>query len=209
MNHAAHTPHTKATYFNEVAEFWDSWESRDPTAALRLEQGLCDLELRDDEIVVDVGCGTGNLTQVLLKQLSSKARVIGIDIAPRMVEIARRKIRDERAVWYIGDAAKLPLPSDSVNRVICFSVWPHFEDPLACAAEFHRVLMPGGLLHVWHLLSRERINSIHASAGEAVRADILRSGIEVAGLLTGAGFAWRAVTDNEEVYLVTVAKRLT
>jgi hypothetical protein len=62
---------------------------------------------------------------------------------------------------------------------------------------------------VWHLLSRERINSIHASAGEAVRADILRSGIEVAALLTGAGFTWRAVTDNEEVYLVTVAKPLT
>ena len=209
MNHAAQSPHAKAAYFNEVAESWDTWESRDPSAAIRLEKGLSDLELRGDEIVVDVGCGTGNLTRALLRHLSSKGRVIGVDIAARMVDIARRKIQDERAVWYVADAAKLPLPNDSVDRVICFSVWPHFDNPLACTAEFYRVLLPGGSLHVWHLSSRERINSIHASAGEAVRSDILHSGLDVAALLSGVGFAWRAVTDNAEVYLVTVTKPST
>ena len=207
MNHTTPSPHAKAAYFDEIADSWDSWES--PSAALRLEQGLGELELRPDEIIVDVGCGTGNLTHALLRHLSAKGRVIGIDIAARMIDIARRKVQDDRAVWYVGDAGKLPLPDDSVDRVICFSVWPHFDNPSACAAEFRRVLRPGGYLHVWHLLSRERINSIHASAGEAVRSDILQSGIDVATLLTNAGFSWRSVADNDDVYLVTVTRPLT
>jgi len=41
-----------------------------------------------DETVLDVGCGTGNLTGALLARLSATGRVIAVDISPRMIEVA-------------------------------------------------------------------------------------------------------------------------
>ena len=196
----------KVVYFNAVANSWDTWEQRDPSALSRLEQGLGQFDIGPDEVVVDIGCGTGNLTRALLGQLSSKGRVIAVDMASQMVDVARRKIADGRVVWYVADAAKLPLPNDSVDRVICFSVWPHFHDAPACAMEFQRVLLPGGRLHVWHLLPRGRIDMIHASAGEAVRSDTLLPGNDLAKLLAQAGFQVQTVIDNEERYLVNATK---
>jgi ubiquinone/menaquinone biosynthesis C-methylase UbiE len=113
---------------------------------------------------------------------------VAVDISPRMIAVARRKVADNRVAWHTVDVRRLPLGAASCNRVICYSVWPHFENKQAVSAELARVLVPGGLLHVWHVSSRHRINEIHATAGEAVAHDILPAARETAELLLGAGF---------------------
>ena len=195
----------KAAFFNSIAEKWDGWEDLESLAA-KLSAALDGLEVQDDETVVDVGCGTGNLTQALLKKLAPEGRVIAVDIASAMIDVAKRKIPDSRATWHVTDAGRLPIPDASCDRIFCYSVWPHVDDPDATIAEFTRVLRPGGLVHVWHLISRERVNAIHAGASAAVRHDVLPPAEEIAALFQDRGYSILACEEDEGHYLVTARR---
>lgn len=195
----------RAAFFDSIAEKWDGWEDL-PALARKLAAGLDEIGAGAGETVLDVGCGTGNLTRALLDRLSPTGRVVAVDLAPRMIEAARRKIDDARVQWHVVDARRLPHPDHSFDRVICYSVWPHFDDPAAIAVEFRRVLRPGGSLHVWHLSSRARINEIHTGAGEAVCRDLLPPATEIVLLLSELGFAVTRAVDDSERYLVTAVK---
>lgn len=196
----------KRTYFDGIADKWDGWEDPEVLAG-RLGSVIDGMGLEPHETVVDVGCGTGNLTCVVLARLSTAGRVAAVDTSTRMLEVAKRKIRDPRVEWINVDAVHLPLTDESVDRVLCYSVWPHFDSPAAAAAEFMRVLRPGSLLHIWHLASRQRINEIHAAAGEAVRGDLLPEAAVVSRLLQEEGFTVTEARDDRERYLVTAKKR--
>jgi len=195
----------KSKFFDGIADKWDGWEDLE-TVARKLSRGLDDLGVTADEAIVDVGCGTGNLTRALLDKLSQAGRVVAIDISNEMVKRASEKVSDPRVEWHVGDASRVPIDDSSVDRIICFSVWPHFEDPNAAAEEFKRVLRDRGTLHVWHLSSRATINEIHASAGEAVADDVLVPATEAAKLLEQHGFVPYEVIDDDERYLVSARR---
>jgi ubiquinone/menaquinone biosynthesis C-methylase UbiE len=193
----------RIAFFDGIAERWDGWEDL-PALDAKLALGLVEMGICGSEKILDIGCGTGNLTRALLKGLSPLGQVTAVDISPAMIRVARRKLPyASRVNWYVADARRLPLPDDSMDRAFCCSVWPHFVEPVVVAAELGRVLRPGGHLHVWHLMGRDRVNEIHASAGEAVQHDILRPASETASLLRQAGFDITTCRDDQEQYLVT------
>jgi demethylmenaquinone methyltransferase/2-methoxy-6-polyprenyl-1,4-benzoquinol methylase len=196
----------KAAFFDGIADRWDGWEDLDALAG-RLDAGLDALRIRPDETVLDVGCGTGNLTLALLRHLSTSGRVVAIDLAPRMIAVARGKIRDARVAWRVGDVRDAAFGERAFDTVLCCSVWPHFDDPEATAESLHRALRPGGSLHVWHPLPRRRVNEIHAGAGPAVARDVLPPAAEVAALLARCGFDVRALVDDDERFLVSAGRR--
>ncbi len=195
----------RAAYFDSIAERWDGWEDLSALEA-RLAAGLERLGVGPDERVVDVGCGTGNLTRALLARLSAAGRVLAVDLSPRMIDTARRKVRDPRADWLVADARRLPVRDASYDRVICFSVWPHIDDRAGAAVEFARVLKPGGRLDIWHLASRAKINAIHIGAGGAVGEDLLPPVGETADLLRRHGFSIAAAVEDDEGYLVAAVR---
>jgi demethylmenaquinone methyltransferase/2-methoxy-6-polyprenyl-1,4-benzoquinol methylase len=104
--------------------------------------------VRPGETVVDVACGTGDLTMALAR--SPAARVIGVDFTPAMLEVARRKqsrldpaLRG-RIDYVAGDAMALPLDDASADVVsIAFGI-RNVHDPARAVHEFARVLRPGG-----------------------------------------------------------------
>ena len=195
----------RAAFFDAIADKWDGWECL-TALGHKFAAGFDAIGVNPDETVLDVGCGTGNLTSALLARLSANGRIVAVDISPRMIEVARDKVRDERVAWHAVDASRLPLSAGHCDRVFCFSVWPHFEDPGAAAIEFRRVLKPGGQLHIWHLISRARVNEIHATADAAVNQDRLLPAEEVAATLSRLGFQIASVADTAEHYLVTAIK---
>lgn len=195
----------RSTFFDQIAEQWDSWEDLS-SLRQKLASGLEELKVCANETVLDIGCGTGNLTQAILDRLSSEGRIIAVDISPRMIAQAQQKVTDFRATWYLANAECLPIPDASCDRVFCYSVWPHFDRQENVLEEFYRVLRPGGFLHIWHLLSREKINEIHASASEIIRQDILPPAKAIVDMLGNAGFQVTTSIDDQERYLVTAAR---
>jgi trans-aconitate 2-methyltransferase len=72
------------------------------------ERVLTRLPLRGDETVLDAGCGSGRVTQMLLDRLP-EGRVIAVDSAPSMVEHARAALDPERATVFRADLTELTL----------------------------------------------------------------------------------------------------
>lgn len=109
------------------------------------------LELGHDDVVVDVGCGTG---RHLLELLRVSARVIGIDHSAEMLAIARERIDPqdaERLELYEADLRALPLEDAVADKVACFETLQHLptqEFRLGAVRELARVLKPGGTVVV-------------------------------------------------------------
>lgn len=93
---------------------------------------LSDLDLGERTRIVDVGCGTGELTRVLARE--SPADVMGIDADRDLLEVAR-----EHAPVLAGDATRLPLHGNAVDLVTCQALLINLSKPYRAIKEFYRV----------------------------------------------------------------------
>lgn len=111
---------------------------------------IAQAEIAADYRVLEIGCGTGNLT-TRVKHAHPSAEVIGSDPDPRALRRAQRKagrltgIRFERSY-----AQQLPYAEGEFDRVLSSMMLHHLDDETkpAAAAEIFRVLRPGGRLHL-------------------------------------------------------------
>ncbi len=96
--------------------------------------------------ILDVGCGTGINLLEAARMLGPCQRLLGIDLAPGLVDEARRKAKlaGVPATFVVGDAEQIALGDASVDLVICNSVYHWFPDRARAVAELARVLRPGG-----------------------------------------------------------------
>ena len=99
--------------------------------------------------VLDLGCGSGTLA-IAIAAAPGDHRVTGIDGDPEILGIARAKPGSEDVTWVEGFADELPFEGGSFDRVVTSLLLHHLEPPVkrAALAEAHRVLRPGGRLHV-------------------------------------------------------------
>jgi ubiquinone/menaquinone biosynthesis C-methylase UbiE len=101
--------------------------------------------------VLEVGTGTGNLALRALR-LQPAAEVLGLDPDPLALARARRKSerRGLPVQWVQGTAGELPYPDASIDRVLSALMYHHLDDAerRRMLAEVHRVLRPGGRLHL-------------------------------------------------------------
>ncbi len=100
------------------------------------------------ENVLDVGCGTGSLTLAAKARAGPAGEVHGVDAAPEMIDVARRKVAKAGVdvAFEVGLAEDLPYPEDHFDVVLSSLVLHHLPDDLKRKgfAEIRRVLKPGG-----------------------------------------------------------------
>ena len=99
---------------------------------------------------LDVGCGTGALTEAIL-QAAAPAEVVGIDPSDGFVAYAREHVRDERARFKVADARSLPFVDGRFDAVASGLVLNFVPDPQQAMVEMARVARPGGTVaaYVW------------------------------------------------------------
>ena len=128
-----------------------TWDVHVLEVALRDLDRLFPTRRASYPVVVDAGCGWGGSLPKLAARFRPE-RLLGFDIAPRMVEAARGEAERLRAstgqaVEVVqGDSSALPLPDASVDLLFCHQTFHHLVDQDRAIAEFFRVLRPGGVL---------------------------------------------------------------
>ena len=96
--------------------------------------------------VLEIASGTGHLAA---EAIARGATVVGIDVAPNMVALAREHVPS--ATFREGDAEALPFPNEQFDAVLCCFGLLHFAQPTEALREAARVLKPGGAVSftVW------------------------------------------------------------
>jgi SAM-dependent methyltransferase len=96
------------------------------------------------ERVLDVGCGTGVVTEELAAR--TRGRVIAVDVDAAMIAAARS--RGGRATYQEGSAGQLPFPDEHFDVVVCHFLLMWVDDAARAVREMARVTRPGGAVLV-------------------------------------------------------------
>ncbi len=103
---------------------------------------LDDVELKPGEGVLDIACGTGIVARLAKERLGPTGRVVGVDVNPQMLAVARRVA--PTIDWREGDASALPLRGDEqFDVVLCQQGFQFFQDRAAAARQMRRALVRG------------------------------------------------------------------
>ena len=161
--------------------------------------------------VLEIACGTGIVTERLLRRLAGQGTLVATDLNDAMIAHARTRIPDDPALeWRQADGMSLPFPDRAFDAAVCEFGLMFFPDKAKGVREAFRVLRPGGLylFNVWDRIERHPVARI---THETLRAFFpqdppqfyqtpfgLHDTAVVRGFLDGAGFV--------DVTCVTVEK---
>jgi demethylmenaquinone methyltransferase/2-methoxy-6-polyprenyl-1,4-benzoquinol methylase/ArsR family transcriptional regulator len=177
-----------ARYFGEIAADWDRVRSLH-VPEVEVETAILDLVgERPLNAVLDIGTGTGRMLQLLAPHA---ARVVGVDLSPAMLAVARAGVEREglrNVQLRQGDVYSLPVEADSYDLALVHQVLHYLDEPQRALREAARALRPGGRLVVVdfapHELEFLRERHAHRRLGfaraeiEKIFADV---GLEIVG----------------------------
>lgn len=148
--------------------------------------------------VLDVACGTGVLFPDYLDRRVKC--VVGVDISPKMAEIAAGKYDDVRVKVICGDARELEF-DEKFDCVMIYNAFPHFPDPPRLLKHLAGYVVPGGRLTVAHGMSRVKIDARHHGGASEVSVGLMHEN-ELASLM-GQWFKVDTVISDNEKYIVS------
>ena len=164
----------KAAFFdNQVQADWAA-ETYGPAEIEKLDRLFTATGSLAGHRLLEPGCGTGRLTEILAKKVGHRGQIVAMDISPQMLAAARQRLVgftnvDLRLGAVEGMAEQLGM----FDQIICHQVFPHFADKLAALEVLVRMLKPGGRLVISHFISLAEINDVHRKAGTAVEKDLM------------------------------------
>lgn len=111
----------------------------------RARRIILDLELKNEEKIVDLGCGDG-FYLYLLSRLPMKLQLTGFDCDQVVLENARKNLFPKNIKLIKGDLMQIPLKKNTFIKAILTEVLEHVEDDKKALSEVYRILKPNGIL---------------------------------------------------------------
>lgn len=103
------------------------------------------LDLRNEERVIDLGCGTGYYL-FLLSNLPIKLNLTGFDNDKKAMREARVSLSEKNIKFVRGDLHKMPFQGNSFDKAVMSEVLEHLENDEVALKETFRIIKPGGVL---------------------------------------------------------------
>ncbi|MFH2036412.1 MAG: methyltransferase domain-containing protein [Candidatus Zixiibacteriota bacterium] len=191
-------------FFANEAEEWD----KELTAEdLEVVSFLIDsFGIKRGDKIVDLGCGTGVLFDMLRRKVGSEGTVIGVDFCPNMLDRAKRNFPFENVYEINADVGQLPLEKESFNMAACFAAFAHFTDPKAVMQEISRVLTRGAQFHIIHLMGSGKFEEYHRRQGGPLANDQLPTLEDMMHLFRLGHFTNIKIQDHPGLYLASGTK---
>lgn len=103
------------------------------------------LDIKDEDFILDMGCGEGFYDMIFEKIYNCK--VTAVDFDPEIMNMAKKWLKDSNNIKFeIGDICNLRFKKNTFDKIICTEVIEHIEDDKKAVSELFRVLKPGGIL---------------------------------------------------------------
>jgi len=135
-------------------KFWDFY------SVPSYSKTLARINLQEDSKVLDLGCGTGELLNILEDRFPS-SDLTGIDLTEEMLAIAKQKL-SSRVELLLGSVTNLPFDSESFDWVIMSNIIGHLSDKKTALLEAYRVLKnPGRIVITDWTRDFQSMNLVH------------------------------------------------
>lgn len=153
------------------------------------------LGFRDDDTMLDFGCGVGYFSFPAAVFVGPRRKVFALDVSEAMLDEMDRRVQrlgTTNVVPLLSDGSDWKVPDASVTFVLCSSVLHEVEGKTAFLAEARRVLAPGGRLAVVEFMTDY--------TGRGPAATLRLSPAATAALLSAAGFVPGETVPISEAY---------
>lgn len=111
----------------------------------RAHKIILNLELKENDSIVDLGCGDG-FYLYLLSNLPMSLKLTGFDHDKIVLNNAKKNLVNKKVKLILGDVQKLPFRDNTLKKVILTEVLEHIADDKKALAEIFRIMKPNGVL---------------------------------------------------------------
>jgi ubiquinone/menaquinone biosynthesis C-methylase UbiE len=189
----------RIAFFDRLADEWDDSEHDSMETIGRIEQHTELLDLQSGHRLLEVGCGTGQLTGWLADRVRP-GRIVAVDFSQKM--LAKAASKGISADFRAADVCRDDLGHGEFDVALCFHSFPHFRDQSAALRNLARCLKSSGRLIVMHLRGRAAINTFHQGVGGVIATDLLPTDQQWGKWLNSAGLRLTKLIDEAELFFL-------
>jgi len=153
--------------------------------------------------ILDLGCGTGVLFDLLRRRVGETGSVTGVDFSFEMAQRALHNFPFKNVNVIDADAVQLPFEDSTFDMAVAFSAFPHFRDQQRALDETHRVLKPKAKFYIIHLVSSRELSEMHHEIGGAVEHDEIPAATRLQEMFDNSKFVDVRIEDHPGLYLAS------
>lgn len=191
---------------NEVINFFDkyapSWDNNLKINEKIIDEILSTAGIKPGDSILDIACGTGVLFPFYLK--AGVSEITGIDISPKMIDIAKTKFKNNNINLICGNAETYEFNKKFDNCMI-FNALPHFINLDQLFFNIAKHMKKGAKLTIAHDKTREEINNHHKHKASGVSNELMEEN-KLASIMQKYFKVDLNLTKSSDIYIVTGEK---
>ena len=193
----SHDQHQK--FYDQLAAEWDLMFTAEDLE--RLSHLVESLNIEPGSEIIDLGCGTGILFDILRRLVGPNGTVTGVDFSIEMARKAHRNFPFENVNVVDADVSNLPFRDNSFDFAISFAAFDNFSDKQKALMEIHRVLKEGARFCIIHLVSSKELTEQHRKEGGVLAKDELPAADRMVTLFEDTHFRTVQIEDHSGLYM--------